>query len=70
MEHDSQFYTLIKNYYYGNPCAYNPILLSDFNTTVEECMLYGQLSQGIVSYQMKVGPIIEEYLNNKAHFST
>lgn len=58
MDPDSPFYTSIKNYYFGNPCTYNPSLLSDFNTTAEECMLDGQLSQGAVSYYTSVGPII------------
>lgn len=69
LDPNSPFYTSIKNYYFGNPCTYKPNILFDLNTTVQECMLQGQLPQGIVPYQIDLGPIIQKYLSGQSHLS-
>jgi hypothetical protein len=66
----SPFYAALKQYYFSNPCVFNPTILTDLNITVEDCTRNGgHLSNGIVSFERQFRNLASGYLNNSIQLS-
>lgn len=60
IDESSMFYKKTKNYFFGNPCTYNPAVLVTVNSSLSKCVSYSNktLTTGIISYFRYVTPQI------------
>ena len=56
-----------KNYFFGNPCTYNPTVLIAANSSQAKCIPI--LASGISPYLRTVYPQISNYLNGKLNMT-
>ena len=61
----------MKNYFFKNPCLYNPAVLATVSSTVQKCVTYANstLSNGISTYLHYVTPFVDDYLHFKTNYT-
>jgi len=68
---NSLFNLKLKNYFFGNPCTYNPAVLVTASSNLAKCIGYSNqtLTSGIIPYFRYVTPQIRDYVEGKVNYS-
>lgn len=71
IDEDSDFHKKIKNYFFGNPCTYNPAVLVTANSSLSKCVNYSNrsLTSGLIPYFRYVTPQVEDYLSGRVNYT-
>jgi hypothetical protein len=64
---DSLYFQKQRNYFFGNPCTYNPSVISAIGVNVSTCLtiINGSFSRGLTSYMREGSTKASSYMNGE-----
>lgn len=64
-ENKSPYHRVKKNYFFGNPCRYNPKILDNIGIDINTCetIIDGAFTRGLASYMRASSSLADAYIN-------